>query len=297
MPVPPSKISLNPDMTGKRVFVFDSGVGGLPYLEALRLRIPGIPCHFAADRAGFPYGRKTRAEVRSLVLDRVERIAGRFSPRLVVLACNTASQAALEAARTRFPEISFVGTVPAVKPAAESTRTGTIVVLSTERAAVDPYLDTLVERWAQGVRVLRIGAQDLVEFVERDFLDASEAERLAACRAALEPVLDSGADRIVLACTHFLHVADYIARAAGSGVRIVDSRAGVARRAAEVLSGGAASSPAVPAGSVPTGSVPARGSGVAGEEYGGLYATGEPGSWTGLDRFAELFGLSFEGAL
>ena len=278
-------------MTGGLVFVFDSGVGGLPYLEALRFRIPGVPCHFAADRAGFPYGRKTREEVRSLVLDRVERIAARFAPRLIVLACNTASQAALEAARARFPEISFVGTVPAVKPAAQSTRTGTIAVLSTERAAVDPYLDSLVDRWARGVRVLRVGAQDLVEFVEREFLDASEEERLAACRAALEPIRGSDADRVVLACTHFLHAADYIARAAGPGIRIVDSRAGVARRAAELFLGaGVSADGASEPGPVPGrhGPEPAR---------GGFYATGDSGSWTGLDRFAERYGLSFEGAL
>ncbi len=278
-------------MPSKRIFVFDSGVGGLPYLEALRLRIPGIPCHFAADREGFPYGRKSREEVRDLVIKRVGRIADRFSPRLIVLACNTASQAALHAVRERFPRIAFVGTVPAVKPAAQSSRTGTVAVLSTDRAAVDPYLDSLVERWARGVRVLRVGAQDLVEFVERDFLDASEDERLAACRAALDPIRGSGADRVVLACTHFLHVADYIARAAGPEVRVVDSREGVARRAAELFLKAEASAGGVPAPgptSAPDEPRPVR---------GGFYATGDSGSWAGLERFAELYGLSFEGAL
>ncbi len=272
-------------MPSNRVFVFDSGVGGLPYLEALRLRIPGAPCHFAADREGFPYGRKTREEVRALVIDRVGRIADRFSPRLIVLACNTASQAALEAVRERFPEIAFVGTVPAVKPAAQSSLTGTIAVLSTDRAAVDPYLDSLVDRWARGIRVLRVGAQGLVEFVEREYLDASEEERLAACRSALEPIRGEGADRVVLACTHFLHVADYIARAAGPEVRVVDSRAGVTRRAAELYLEAGASIDGAPA------------DGTSGPRRGGFYATGDPGSWTGLKPFAERYGLTFEGAL
>lgn len=283
-------------MPGQRIFVFDSGVGGLPYLEALRGRIHGTPCHFAADREGFPYGRKTREEVRALVIDRVGRIAARFSPRLIVLACNTASQAALQAVRERFPGIAFVGTVPAVKPAALSSKTGTIAVLSTERAAVDPYLDSLVERWAQGVRVLRVGAQELVEFVERDFLDASEDERLAACRRALEPIRGSDVDRVVLACTHFLHVADYVARAAGPEVRVVDSRAGVTRRAAELfLEGGDSADGAAPDPAADTGSVPGRDEPE--PSRGGFYATGDPGSWAGLDRFAERFGLTFEGAL
>lgn len=282
-------------MPSDRIFVFDSGVGGLPYLEALRLRIPEVPCHFAADREGFPYGRKTREEVRALVIDRVWRIADRFSPRLIVLACNTASQAALEAVRERFPGIAFVGTVPAVKPAAQSSRTGTIAVLSTDRAAVDPYLDSLVDRWARGVRVLRVGAQGLVEFVERDFLDASEEERLAACRAALEPIRGEGADRVVLACTHFLHVADYIARAAGSEVRVVDSRAGVARRAAELFrETGASAAGASAAGASAAGASVNR---EPGPGRGGFYATGDSGSWDGLKPYAERYGLSFEGAL
>ncbi len=267
-------------MTGERIVVFDSGVGGLPYLEALRVRIPGASYVYVADRAGFPYGRKTRDEVCSLVLDRMERIAVRFSPRLVVLACNTASQAGLDSARARFPGISFVGTVPAVKPAAQSSRTRVVAVLSTARAAVDPYLDSLVERWASGARVLRVGAQSLVEFVEREFLDASEERRLEACREALEPLRDSGADRIVLACTHFLHVAPYIARAAGPEVGIVDSREGVARRAAEIL-----------------GTDPDSVSGGTPGLPGVLYATGTPKTWAGLEGFAERFGLAFGGAL
>lgn len=274
------------------IAVFDSGVGGLPYLAALQSRLPGVPVLYAADREGFPYGLKTRDEVRSLVIDRMGRIASRFSPRLVVLACNTASQAALEAVRDRFPDIAFVGTVPAVKPAAESTRTGTIAVLSTDRAALDPYLDSLVARWSKGTRVLRVGAQALVEFVERDFLDASEEQRLGACRNALEPLRNSDADRVVLACTHFLHVADYIAAAAGPGVRIVDSREGVARRAAAVFRGGVDGSSSGGAKSDPE---PAgEGSDTA---CGRLYATGDPKTWTGLDRFAVLYGLPFGGAL
>lgn len=267
-------------MAGERIVVFDSGVGGLPYLVSLRARIPGAAYVYVADREGFPYGRKTREEVRSLVLDRMDRIAARFAPRLVVLACNTASQAGLESARARFPGISFVGTVPAVKPAAQSSRTGIVAVLSTARAAVDPYLDSLVERWAGGVRVLRVGAQALVEFVEREFQDASEDRRLEACRAALEPLRDSGADRVVLACTHFLHVAEYIARAAGPEVGIVDSREGVARRAAEVFGAAPQETP---------GGIPGS--------PGILYATGTPDTWAGLEGFAERFGLAFGGVL
>ena len=270
-------------MPNETIVVFDSGVGGLPYLQSTRDRIPNATCLYVADRTGFPYGRKTREEVKTLVLDRLEKIIDRFSPRLVILACNTASQAALEPARARFPGVSIVGTVPAVKPAAQSTRTGTIAVLSTDRAAVDPYLDDLVERWARGVRVVRVGAQDLVEFVERGFLDASEDDRLAACRYAVDQVRENGADRIVLACTHFLHVADYISAAAGPGIQIVDSREGVTRRAAAVFASAGSRIPGYTRTASP------------GSD--GLFATGGPDDWSGLDRFARRFNLEFGGAL
>ncbi|HSV55555.1 MAG TPA: aspartate/glutamate racemase family protein [Magnetospirillaceae bacterium] len=247
-------------------------------MDALRMRIPGAEFVYIADREGFPYGRRTREEVRDIILDRTERIVSKFMPDLVVVACNTASQASLDALRIRFPDTLFVGTVPAVKPAAESTRTGVIAVMSTDRAAVDPYLDWLVERWARGVRVIRLGAQALVEFVERDFLDASVEDRRSACREALEPIRGSGADRVVLACTHFLHVADFIAEEAGPSVCVVDSREGVASRAAELVHR-----------SLATGGIEGR--------VSALYATGASHGWTGLDRFARVSGLAFGGAL
>ncbi len=264
-------------MVESPIAVFDSGVGGLPYLEAVRRLLPNHDYVYAADRAGFPYGRKNRPEVLSRVLECVDSIVERFAPSHVVLACNTASQAALSAARCRHPGISFVGTVPAVKPAVERTVKGNVAVLSTDQAAVDPYLDALVERYARGVRVHRIGAQDLVEFLEYRFLDASEEERFAACEAALRPVRDSGADCVVLACTHFLHAASYIARAAGPSVLVVDSREGVARRVAEL--------------------VKTRGQVSGTARRGDAYATGGPEDWGSLPRYAERFGLEFRGAL
>lgn len=266
------------DMNRRPIAIFDSGIGGLPYLKALRARLPEESYVYVADNEGFPYGRKTRAEVERLVRDRMDRIVERFSPKLVVIACNTASQAALEAVRRAHAEIDFVGTVPAVKPAARSTRTGAIAVLATDRAAVDPYLDELIRRYAPGVRVLRVGAQALVEFVEERLMDADEAERLSACESAIRPLRGSGVDRIVLACTHFLHVVSYISAAAGPQVRIVDSRDGVARRARALVTAN-------------------RGIAAASSPGGSLYATGETERWGGLRRFAAQFGLAFEGAL
>lgn len=265
-------------MDDRPIAVFDSGIGGLPYLAAIRSLLPDEAFVYVADREGFPYGRKSRAEVAGLVLDRMARIVSRFRPALIVLACNTASQAALAKVRAAHPGIPVVGTVPAVKPAAQSSKTGTIAVLSTVRASVDPYLDELVARHAQGVKVLRIGAQELVEFVETRYLDATEEERLDACRAALTPLKSSEADRLVLACTHFLHVSEYLAQAAGPPVRTVDSREGVAKRVASLV-------------------VRRESPDISCRRPGRLYATGLSDSWGNLSRFADGYGLQFGGEL
>lgn len=217
-------------MNRSPVLVFDSGVGGLPYLEAIRSLLPSERLEYLADSGHFPYGLKTREEVERVVRLVVGRAIAELRPKLVVVACNTASQAALAALRADHPDLPIVGTVPAIKPAAETSRTRVIGVLATAAAVKDPYLDELVERHAAGARVVRKGAQELVAFVEKRLFDATEDERRAVCAEAVAPLVSAGADRIVLACTHFLHVAADLAEAAGKGVETVDSREGVARR-------------------------------------------------------------------
>jgi glutamate racemase len=217
------------------IAIFDSGIGGLPYLEPARSALPNESFVYLADREGFPYGTKTRQEVRDIVLRLVARLVEAYDPKAIVIACNTASQAGLEAARKANPGLPIVGTVPAVKPAAERTRSGTIGVMATAGAVEDPYLDSLVARYAKGVAVLREGAQPLVSFVERRAATAGPEERREAVRPFVRRLVDRGADEIVLACTHFLHLHDDIASVAGAGVEVIDSRAGVAKRLRQVL--------------------------------------------------------------
>ncbi|MCX7025604.1 MAG: glutamate racemase [Spirochaetes bacterium] len=266
-------------MSCRPVFIFDSGAGGLPYLDSIRSLLPHEVFVYLSDRAGFPYGTKTREEVEVIVRDRMNRMIARFDPKIVVIACNTASQAALDAVRRDHPERPIVGTVPAVKPAAARTKSGTIAVLATKRAAVDPYLTELIAKFAPGVNVLRIGAQDLVTFVERRLFLADERERLDACRSAIAEAVDGGADQIVLACTHFLHIAGDIARAAGPGIAIVDSREGVARRTAWL--------------------VDSLGRAAAGAERDpdGFWVTGEPPYEPSHRQYAAKFGLEFMGSI
>jgi glutamate racemase len=223
------------DRAGRPIAIFDSGIGGLPYLQPARASLPEESFVYLADRANFPYGTKTREEVRVIVLGLVSRLVDAYDPKAIVIACNTASQAALDAARKAHPGLTIVGTVPAVKPAAERTRSGTIGVMATEGATRDPYLDALIARYAKGVTVFREGAQSLVTFVERRAAVAGPEEKREAVRPFVRSLVERGADEIVLACTHFLHLRDEIAEVAGTGVEVVDSRAGVTKRLRQVL--------------------------------------------------------------
>ncbi|MDP2791768.1 MAG: glutamate racemase [Rectinemataceae bacterium] len=227
-----------PDLRGAPIAFMDSGIGGLPYLSRARELLPGESFIYLADTDGFPYGEKDALLIRKIVIDRVARIMDQFAPKALVIACNTASQTALHAVRQAWPGFPVIGTVPAVKPAAESSRTRTIGVLATERTVRDPYLDLLIERHARGCTVLRCGAGSLVEFVERGYAASSGAERRAVIAPFVDGLVRGGADRIVLACTHFLHVAGEIgeiARDRDPSVEAVDSREGVAKRLVQVL--------------------------------------------------------------
>ncbi|MEI6388492.1 MAG: glutamate racemase [Spirochaetota bacterium] len=225
------------------VVVMDSGVGGLPYLEAARLLLPHTRFVYLADREGFPYGTKPRSEVVTIVRDRVSRLVAGYQPSAIVIACNTASQAALQAIRQDHPKLPVIGTVPAIKPAAERTVAGIIGVLATECTVGDPYLDDLILRFAAGRTVIRRAAQDLVSFVEFDFPGSTAEGRKKAVLPHVLPLIEAGVDEIVLACTHFLHVAldislaarEVSARELGRMVEVVDSRDGVARRLQSLL--------------------------------------------------------------
>ncbi|HWR11614.1 MAG TPA: glutamate racemase [Rectinemataceae bacterium] len=221
------------------IVFFDSGVGGLSYLEQARSLLPGATLHYVADDAGFPYGTKTSAQLEDLLLDRVRRLRARVMPEALVIACNTASQTGLKVLREAHPYFPIIGTVPAIKPAAESSLTGHIGVIATERTVVDPYIDDLIARYASDVEVVKLPAQDLVSFVEHHYLSSTAEERLAAVEPYIRTLLDRGVDRIILACTHFLHLEKDIVACAlalgAEGIEIVDSRQGVANRLAQIV--------------------------------------------------------------
>jgi len=212
------------------ILFFDSGVGGLSVLEPTRALLPTAPIVYAADSAGYPYGTKSEAEIASRVPALLGRLAERFQPRLVVIACNTACTIALEHVRAAL-DLPVVGTVPAIKPAAETTKSGVIGVLGTEATIRQPYVDDLAERFASHCTVLRHGSPELVELAERKL--AGESVSVDAVRSAAAPLFDQAQgveiDTVVLACTHFPLLHDEL-QAAFPGRNWVDGGAGIARR-------------------------------------------------------------------
>jgi glutamate racemase len=214
------------------ILFFDSGVGGLSVLQPTRALLPSAPIVYAADSAGFPYGKRSEAEIATRVPALLGRLVERFHPRLAVIACNTASTIALEHARSAL-DLPVVGTVPAIKPAAEMSQTRVIGVLGTEATVRQPYVEDLAARFASDCILIRHGSPELVELAEAKL--GGQEVGVAAVRVAAEPMFDApdGAriDTIVLACTHFPLLAEEL-RAAFPDVTYVDGGAGIARRIA-----------------------------------------------------------------
>lgn len=220
------------------ILLFDSGVGGLTVLAETRLLLPDAPVIYAADNAGLPYGNKTEAQVAARVAGLLGRMTERYRPRLVCIACNTASTIALGMVREVL-EVPIVGTVPAIKPAAMLTQTGVIGLLGTAATIRQGYVDRLEAEFAAGKRLLRHGAPELVAAAEAK-LRGEEVDPAVFTRAAAGLRDQPGGaqiDTVVLACTHFPLVQAELAAAFGPGVRFVHGAEGIARRIAHLTAG------------------------------------------------------------
>ena len=225
-------------MQGAPILFFDSGVGGLSIVAPARALLPTAPFVYAADSAGFPYGTKSEAEIAARVPALLGRLAERYRPRLIVIACNTASTIALPAVRAAL-NLPIVGTVPAVKLAAAISVTRTIGVLGTDATVRQAYVADLAARFAADCTVVRHGSAALVELAEAKLRGESiDADRYTGVLAGLfdQPGGDA-IDVIVNACTHFPLVADELAAAAPHPMRFVDGGDGIARRIAALTKG------------------------------------------------------------
>ncbi len=215
-----------------RVGVFDSGLGGLSVLRAIRAELPDAELIYLADQANLPYGTRSPEEIRARVLGVSDWLIAQDCA-AVVLACNTATAAGIRAAREQRPGYVFVGMEPAVKPAAEATRTGVVGVLATPGTLRGQHFQQTRARHAAHVQVIERACIGWVEAVESG-LGGARLDTLL--RREVEPLLDAGADWLVLGCTHFPFLADAIADIALGRARLLDPAPAVARQLCRLLS-------------------------------------------------------------
>ena len=215
------------------VGIFDSGLGGLSVAREIRGRLPSEPLLYFADTAYCPYGGRPLEEIRARSVAAAEELLRRGA-KVIVVACNTASGAALEALRERF-DTPIVGLEPAVKPAAEATRSRQVGVLATEATLRTERFERLLRDHADDVRVHALPGPGLVELVEAGKLTGEEVS--ATLEPLLRPLLDAGVDHLVLGCTHYPFLREAIAELAGGSVVVVDSGEAVARQLERVLAG------------------------------------------------------------
>jgi glutamate racemase len=212
------------------VVFIDSGIGGLPYCDSFIKRNPQVNTVYIADRAHFPYGKKTKEELVALLIELAGETIRTFNPVMIVLACNTASVSALAELRNNFPGMLFVGTVPAVKPALLASKAGHIGVLGTERTIEDPYIEKIACETNTHCKITKIAAPDLVDFVEHLWLDASADEKNTITKKYVALFRALGVDGIVLGCTHFLFLLDEFKQNAAPDITMYDSIEGVCRQ-------------------------------------------------------------------
>lgn len=212
--------------------MFDSGVGGLSVFKAVRQLMPAQPVIYLADQARVPYGPRPLSEVRRFS-EEITRYLLSQGARLIIVACNTASAAALHHLRRVFPQTPFVGMEPAVKPAAESTQTRRVGVLATPATFQGELYASVVERFASDVILFQDTCPGLVGEIEAGRLNGGAARSIL--ERALQPMLAAGIDTIVLGCTHYPFAIPLIESLAGPGVRVIDPAPAVARQAQRLL--------------------------------------------------------------
>jgi glutamate racemase len=212
--------------------VFDSGVGGLSVLSAMRVLLPAENVIFFGDQGHVPYGPRPLEQVRAFS-EGITRFLLDDGAKLIVVACNAASAAALTYLRQTFPDVKFVGMEPAVKPAAETTRTGVVGVLATPATFQGALYASVVERFANDVQLMQDTCPGLVQQIEQGNLDGAETR--AILESALRPMLDRGIDTVVLGCTHYPFVIPLIERIVGQSVRVIDPAPSVARQVERLM--------------------------------------------------------------
>jgi len=220
-------------MDPRPIGIFDSGVGGLSILREIDRLLPAEHLIYFADQAHLPYGQHSLKEIRRYSHGITAYLLEQGC-KLIVVACNSASAAALHELRTAFPNVSFVGMEPAVKPAVQATRSGVIGVLATPVTFQGELFASVVARFAADVHVLQESPLGLVGQIEKGEL--SSAETLRILRKSVQPFLDHKADTIVLGCTHYPFIIPQLRQITGDGVTIIDPSPAISRQVRRLLS-------------------------------------------------------------
>ena len=226
---------------------FDSGFGGTCILAAFRRLCPGVKTLYIADSANCPYGNKPAAEIIRLSEANTEKLLAEGA-RMIVVACNTATAAAIDTLRAKYPDVPFVGLEPAIKPAALRSKSGVVAVLATQGTFDGRLYNETKAKFAKNVNVIATVADEFVAAVEEVYCGLTVEEVLARLadpgtfaayeplvRAKIEPLLAAGADHIVLGCTHFPHLKPLIERIAAGRAAVLDPSEAVARQAQRIL--------------------------------------------------------------
>jgi glutamate racemase len=212
--------------------IFDSGVGGLSVLREIRVQLPSESILYFADQGHVPYGSRGLEEVRAFS-EEITRFLLALGAKLIVVACNAASAAALHYLRQSFPTTTFVGMEPAVKPAAESTHTGIVGILATPATFQGALYASVVERFGHGVTIMQDTCPGLVGQIEKGELDTPATREIL--EKALSPMLVAGIDTVVMGCTHYPFVIPMIKQVVGPDVRVINPAPAVARQTGRLL--------------------------------------------------------------
>jgi glutamate racemase len=219
--------------TDRPILMFDSGIGGLTVLREARVLMPDHRFVYVADDAAFPYGDWEEAALNERIVTLFGELLERFDPEIAVIPCNTASTLSLGDLRKAYPGTPFVGTVPAIKPAAERTRSGLVSVLATPGTVKRQYTRDLISKWAQKCHVRLVGSTQLARLAEAYMRDGFVDEE--AVRAEIEPCFiekdGRRTDIVVLACTHYPFLVNRMRKTAPWPVDWIDSGEAIARRA------------------------------------------------------------------
>ena len=218
-------------MNDNPIGVFDSGVGGLAVVAEIRKLLPCENIIFYADSANFPYGNKSMVELQRLASQAAEFLVDKGA-KIIVVACNTASSAALASLRERY-QVPFVGMVPAVKPASAATRVGKVGVMATEATVQAEVFDDLIYQFANGVTVFRRACPRLTDLIERGEVGSPEIRQLL--HVYLDPMMAEGIDVLVLGCTHYPFLRPIIEEIVGIEVAIMDTSLPVAKQVERVI--------------------------------------------------------------